>query len=1017
GEPTDLLFILTERHKICVLQYDAATGELVTKANGDVGDKIGRAATNGPIGIIDPECRLIGLHLYDGLLKVIPISGTTQFQEAFNVRLEELHVLDLCFMEGYPRPTIAVMYEDTKNARHIRTYEINIKEKDLQEGPWSQNNIDNGAEMMIPVPKATGGVIVLGESMITYFGTGAQPHKTIAVQETTFRAYGRIDEDGSRYLLGDYLGRMYLLVLAHDGENVLGLKLQQLGRTPAASSLSYLDSGVVFVGSRFGDSQLVKLHSAPVNGSPDNYIELLDTFTNLGPIIDFCVVDLDRQGQCQVVTCSGTFLEGSLRIIRSGIGITEQATIELPGIKGLWSLKKTIEDEYDMFLVLTFVNETRILAINDDEELDEACIPGFDSDAQTLYCGNVIHGQLLQVTRSSARLVSTEDMEIKGEWTAPAGFIINMATSSPSQVLLAGGQGRSVYLEIVAGGLKEVGQVTVPSEVSCVDITPIGCDPNQAQLAAIGSWDMSCSVYSLPSLTLLSKQELSSEVIPRSVLFGNFDGSAFLLCAMGDGGLFTWRVDPENGDLSDRKKMTLGTKPVTLTRFRSKGTSHVFAASDRPTIIYNANRKLLYSNLNENDVNFLASFNCASFPDSLAIAKEGSMTIGSIDEIQKLHIRKVPLREQPRRICHQPVTKTFGVCVEAMGEKPTSYFRIFDDETFEVEDSITLDANETGCQVASIKFADDPTAYFVVGTAYVLPDEKEPSRGRILVVLCEEGKLQIVAEKEMKGAVFTLNPIQGKLLATVNCKVHVLEWRLGEDQQRELVSTCSHHGHIMALYAAARGDFIIIGDIMRSMSLLLYKPEEGDLEERARDYNPNWMTSVAVLDDDVYLGAENSNNIFTVRRNSDSAIEEEQSRLEVVGEYHLGEFVNRFQHGSLVMKLADTELADVPTVLYATVNGQVGVIASLPEGLYLFLEKLQEALRKVIKGVGALDHKSYRMFQNERRTVDAHHFVDGDLIEMFLDLKREKMDEVAALIGEVSTEDVCKTVEELSRLH
>lgn len=45
-------------------------GELVTRANGDVVDKIGRQATNGPIGIIDPECRLIGLHLYDGLLKV-----------------------------------------------------------------------------------------------------------------------------------------------------------------------------------------------------------------------------------------------------------------------------------------------------------------------------------------------------------------------------------------------------------------------------------------------------------------------------------------------------------------------------------------------------------------------------------------------------------------------------------------------------------------------------------------------------------------------------------------------------------------------------------------------------------------------------------------------------------------------------------------------------------------------------------------------------------------------------------
>lgn len=45
---------------------------------------------------------------------------------------------------------------------------------------------------------------------------------------------------------------------------------------------------------------------------------------NLGPIVDFCVVDLERQGQGQVVTCSGAYKDGSLRIVRNGIGINEQ---------------------------------------------------------------------------------------------------------------------------------------------------------------------------------------------------------------------------------------------------------------------------------------------------------------------------------------------------------------------------------------------------------------------------------------------------------------------------------------------------------------------------------------------------------------------------------------------------------------------------------------------------------------------------------------------------------------------
>lgn len=57
----------------------------------------------------------------------------------------------------------------------------------------------------------------------------------------------------------------------------------------------------------------------------------------------------------------------------------------------------------------------------------------------------------------------------------------------------------------------------------------------------------------------------------------------------------------------------------------------------------------------------MTSFNSSSFPDSLALAKEGAMTIGSIDEIQKLHIRTVPLGEQPRRLAHQEASRSFVV--------------------------------------------------------------------------------------------------------------------------------------------------------------------------------------------------------------------------------------------------------------------------------------------------------------------------------------------------------------------
>lgn len=39
-------------------------------------------------------------------------------------------------------------------------------------------------------------------------------------------------------------------------------------------------------------------------------------------------------------------------------------------------------DVSDTYLVLTFVGETRILGLNEEDELDEAEIPGFEANAQ-----------------------------------------------------------------------------------------------------------------------------------------------------------------------------------------------------------------------------------------------------------------------------------------------------------------------------------------------------------------------------------------------------------------------------------------------------------------------------------------------------------------------------------------------------------------------------------------------------------------------------------------------------------
>jgi DNA damage-binding protein 1 len=149
-------------------------------------------------------------------------------------------------------------------------------------------------------------------------------------QGSKMTCYARVGSGGAKYLLGDMSGRLFLLVLKHEDKEdgtfvVKDLKVEVLGKNHSQYNvlfysyvliftviagevsipecISYLDNDIVFIGSKVGDSQLIKLNTTPVNENAN--ISILETFTNLAPILDMVVVDLERHGQSYLATCSG----------------------------------------------------------------------------------------------------------------------------------------------------------------------------------------------------------------------------------------------------------------------------------------------------------------------------------------------------------------------------------------------------------------------------------------------------------------------------------------------------------------------------------------------------------------------------------------------------------------------------------------------------------------------------------------------------------------------------------------
>ncbi|KAJ3309225.1 DNA damage-binding protein 1a [Boothiomyces sp. JEL0838] len=804
--------------------------------------------------------------------------------------------------------------------------------------------VEDQANMLIPTDH---GIVIVGKILLTEGQHSIQLNnqKTI-FKPTVMKAYTIMND---KILLGDYQGNLHLLDL-----NLL--KCNIILNTVGISTLSWIQDDYLYVGSSSSNSQLIQLFS-----------EKQTVYQSLGPISDFVLTDLDEQSQ--LITCSGYLQSGSLRIIRNGIGIDELSSIDLQ-VLNLFSLG-------EKYLVTGFISETRILAL--DEDLSEFDQGDFDFDVPTIHCGNV-GNYFIQITKRGIK-ITTDEFQLYDEYRSRDE--ITLASFSDTDIVIAQGSVLQ-HFTIKNGKLTEQNFIKLDTDVACIHV--------KANQIAVGIWDSSVRLHKLPSLIQTHSEQL--ENIPKSILLVTLENVDYLMVAEGTGVVYTFSMF----DFA-KKKISLGTRPITLHAIDD----YVFCSSDRPTIIYSQHSKLVYSNVNLRHVKSVVKFD-----HWLAIATDDSLKIGTIDTVQKLHVKTVPIGETVRRIVvHEQsssiliMTQIFRVGSE--GESVfVGYLKLLDSNTFEVLDSYELNEHELGSALHSCTFDEE---YVIFGTCIALPDEDEPAQGRLLVFRVTGDQLELVNSVDIEGACYSITSVKDRIAVAINTTVCLYEWHDG------LVHIATHHGHILALTLSSFGDFIIVGDLVKSISCLVYDEIEKKLIERARDYDTNWMINVQAISEDLYIGSDDRFNIICVKKNNDI---QDFKRLQVVARYHVGQQVNRFRLGSIVVNNPDQPFIANPILLYATINGALGVICTLSDHVEL-LTKLEASLKQ-LPTIGNLSHDRFREFENQKLCTKKEGFIDGDLVEAFVDLDNEMKEKVAQEVGQ-PVQELTKIVQDLARIH
>ena len=796
----------------------------------------------------DPTKQFLTLELFEGILTVIPLTskgkgktqGSWELREPIPSRIEERIIRSWTYLhqaEAKPnskasQPKLAILYED--NAQRCR---LSLKRMAYAHGGSGEPDtadfmpeevegdfdVDVSASHLIPVEAPTYGFLILSETSITYRNEITMEKEVEILDEVTiWAAWTRVDS--RRWLIADDYGRLFFLMLVSDGVNsseAVGLRLDRLGDITRPSTLVYLDGGYVFVGSNYGDSLMVKVH--------EGGLEVVQRLSVIAPITDFTIMDMGSRasesqvneyssGQARIVTGSGAFQDGSLRSVRSGVGLEDLGSLGgLPNITNLFSLRSRPEQLYHDVLVTSSINETRVFDFKADGNVEEVdSFQGFSLNEGTLLAQNLSQGKLIQCVESGVRLTDAENGMVIAEFSAQGRPIV--AASCSNRFLALSLDGIEIAILDTTAELRTVARKVFEADqqISCLDVPDL-----LPGVCIVGYWQTAdIALLKLDTLEVIKKVSVSEDeaAVPRSLLLTQLlpDVMPTLLIAMADGNVVTLDIDPSTLDLTNRKSTILGTQQASLRALpKDDGLFQVFATCEHPSVIYGSEGRIIFSAVTAEKASCICPFNAEAYPGAIAIASPDDLNIAMVDTEKTTHVQTLHIGQVVRRIAYSTRLKAFGLgtikrTLRDGVEIVQSSFKLADEVVFKELDTYQLKEEEI---VESVMRADldegggKLVERFVVGTAYIEDDQQDSVRGRILVFeVTQDRLLNVVSEIAVKGACRALASIHGRIIAALMKTVNFpgLGFEQWDSHGRRLLCTLSNTALSIKSPASAR---------------------------------------------------------------------------------------------------------------------------------------------------------------------------------------------------------------------
>eukprot|EP00850_Spirogloea_muscicola_P004391 SM000019S04935 [mRNA] locus=s19:136527:142578:+ [translate_table: standard] len=733
GAAKDLLVVGSDSGRLVILEYVRERNALERVHAETFGKSGARRIVPGQLLAVDPKGRAAMAAALEKqkLVYVLNRDNAARLTISSPLEAHRSHTLTYSLAaldRGFDNPVFAAIELDYADAdqdasgqaaadaqKQLTFYELDLGLNHVVR-KWSEA-VDNGANLLVAVPGGSdgpSGVLVCAENFVLYKNQGHPDVRAVIPRRADLPADRGVlvvsaatHRQKSLYffLLQTEYGDIFKVELVHNKQED---QIKYFDTIPVTSAMCVLKTGFLFAASEFGNHGLYQFQGlgqdaevesssatleeteegfAPVFFHPRRLRNLVqvDEVESLMPMLDMVVANLYEEETPQLYALCGRGPRSSLRVLRPGLAVTEMAVSQLPGVPtAVWTVKRAAADEYDAYIVVSFVNATLVLSIG--ETVEEVNDSGFLDTTPSLTASLLGEDSLMQVHPGGIRHIRA-DRRIN-EWKTPGRKTISKVGCNRMQVVIALTGGELIYFEMdIQGQLQEIEKKEMAGDVACLDIAPVPEGRQRSRFLAVGSYDSTVRILSLDPddcMQVLSVQALSSP--PESLLLlhtgapagGDEEGgsagaeavsaappSVFLNAGLQNGVLLRTEVDMVTGQLSDTRTRFLGLRAPKLFAVAVRGRQAMLCLSSRPWLGYWWQGHFQLTPLSYEALEHAAPFASEQCPEGVVAVAGDALRVFAVERLgDAFNQTAIPLRYTPRRMVLHPSRKAL-IVIEA----------------------------------------------------------------------------------------------------------------------------------------------------------------------------------------------------------------------------------------------------------------------------------------------------------------------------------------------------------------